>query len=133
MGLFGKRKSNGTQGRGVVISIGPTKRGARQTGKRDVEHTVRMRVELEGVAAFETDVVDDVPLAKTPLIGDALPLRVGTDDPRDVSIEWDDMPDLATRSMGSAAAARRGDVAGAADAFGFTLRNDPPTGRPGAA
>jgi hypothetical protein len=126
MGLFGRKRSTRVEGRGVVVGLAPTERGARQVGKRDVEHTVRLRVEAAGRPTGEVDVVDDVPSAKTPLLGDVLAVEVDPDDPNDVRIDWDRAPDLVTRSMGSAAAVRRGDVAGAAEALGFTLRDDPP-------
>jgi hypothetical protein len=61
-----------------------------------------------------------------PIRGDVLAVELSRSDPRRVRIDWDAAPDLAARARASAAAAQRGDSAGAAAAFGFTLRDEPP-------
>ena len=57
---------------------------------------------------------------KSALIGDVLPVMVSGSN---VSILWDQVPDLADRARASAAAAQAGDAAAAAAALGFTLRD----------
>jgi hypothetical protein len=108
--------------------MAPTERGMRQTGKLDVEFELRLAVEVPGSAAYEVEVVDVVPHAKSPLVGDRLPVVVDATDPATVVIDWDAAPDLATRAMGAAGAVQRGDIAGAAAALGFTLAEPPADG-----
>ena len=62
---------------------------------------------------------------KTPLLGDVIPVIVSGSDPNRLRIDWEAIPDVAQRGLASAAAAQRGDAAGAAEALGFTLRDEP--------
>jgi hypothetical protein len=109
--MFGRgRIKDGVRDQAKVLELGPTERGARQTAKRDVEVDGR-RVEH----------IEQLPALKAPLIGDVLPVTVGSDRLR---IEWAEVPDIADRARASAAAARAGDSAGAAAALGFTVRDE---------
>jgi len=115
--MFGRgRIKDGVRDTAKVLELGPTERGARQTGKRDVEYRFVLEV---GGRRVEHD--EQLPALKAPLIGDLLPVTVGGDRLR---IEWSEVPDIADRARASAAAARDGDAAGAAAALGFTLRDD---------
>ena len=55
-----------------------------------------------------------------------LAVELSRSDRERLRIDWDAAPDLAARARASAAAAQRGDAAGAAEALGFTVREDPP-------
>src|SRR4051794_24991882 len=114
--MFGRKRS-GAAGSAKVLELGPTPRGARQTGKRDVEYRFRLESPLGVHEHIET-----VPAAKAPLLGDVLPVIVTGDTLR---IDWSGAPDIADRARASAAAASNGDAAGAAAALGFTLRDEP--------
>jgi hypothetical protein len=112
--MFARRRDEQrTQAR--VVELGPTEKGARQTGRRDVEY--RFKLDLDGALV---DHVERMPAAKAPLLGDVVPVLVTGER---VRIAWDDVPDIADRARASAAAAQAGDSAGAAAALGFTLRD----------
>src|SRR5689334_7808746 len=113
--MFGRKRS-GVPGSAKVLELGPTERGARQTEKRTVEYRFRLESPL-GVHEH----VETVPAAKSPLRGDVVPVIATGDTLR---IDWSGVPDLAERSLASAAAAQNGDAAGAAAALGFTLRDE---------
>lgn len=129
MGLFGgQRIKDGVAGTARVLAVGPTPKGAKQAGRRDIECLLRMEVAAAGQAAYVVEHTDEVPHAKMPLIGDTLEVTVSASDPQRLRIDWDAAPDLAARSMRAGAEVARGDVDGALDALGFTLRDevDPP-------
>lgn len=98
----------------------------RQTGRRDVEHEITLVVTVAGGSPYSVALTDTVPHQKSPLLGDVLSITVSPDDPMDVTIDWDQAPDLAARARSAAAAVKDGDVAGAAEALGFTLKDPPP-------
>ena len=115
--MFGRgRIKDGVRGEAKVLELGPTARGARQTEKRDVEY----RFVLD-VSGRRVEHIEQLPALKAPLVGDVLPVTVGSERLR---IEWADVPEIADRARASAAAARAGDSAGAAAALGFTLRDE---------
>jgi len=124
VGLFGKRIKDGVEGEARVVALGPSRKGAMQTGKRNVEMELQLEVSAPGIAPTEIRHVETVPHQKSPLIGDRLPVTVSASDPSNVKIDWDVTPDLAARAIASAEAARRGDKKGAAEALGFTLKED---------
>jgi hypothetical protein len=124
VGLFGKRIKDGVAGEARVISLAATRKGAMQTGKRDAEMELELEVSAPGVALTTIRHVDTVPHEKSPLVGDTLNVTVAASDPSKLHIDWDAAPDLAARAIASAAAARRGDADGAADALGYTLKED---------
>ncbi|HEX6712648.1 MAG TPA: hypothetical protein VF066_04655 [Thermoleophilaceae bacterium] len=121
MGLFRKREP-GIRAQGRLLGIGATARGARQTGARDVEMQLSLAVTMPDGDAFEADFVGKVPHAKSPLVGDTLPIEVDADEREITRVLFDEMPDLADRARASAAAAQAGDSAGAAAALGFKLK-----------
>jgi hypothetical protein len=121
MGLFRKRDP-GVRAQGKLLGIGATARGARQTGARDPELQLQLVVTMPDGSTFASDYVDKVPHAKSPLVGDTLPLEVDEDERRVVRVLYDEMPDLAERARASAAAAQAGDAAGAAAALGFEVK-----------
>jgi hypothetical protein len=117
VGLFRKRGDGDLDdARAKVVAMGPTSKGARQTGKLDVEYAFTL--ELDGRHVQHTCVV---PHDRMPLLGDTVPVRVSAGEVK--RIEFDRVPSLAERAMASAAAAGRGDQAGAARALGFTPRD----------
>jgi hypothetical protein len=117
VGFFRKRSGDAlVDAQARVVAMGPTPKGARQTGKLDVEYAFTL--ELDGGQLQHTCVV---PHDRMPLLGDSLPVRVAEGDVRE--IDFDKVPSLAERAMASAAAAQRGDQAGAARALGFTPRD----------
>jgi hypothetical protein len=127
VGLFGRdRIKDGVAGTARVVSISPTAKGAKQTGKRDIECSLRIEVSVSGQPSYAVEHTDEVPHAKMPLIGDRLPVLVSASDPDRLRIDWDTAPDLATRSLQASAEVARGNVAGAATVLGFTLREDNP-------
>ena len=124
MGLFGKRIKDGVDGEARVMALAPTKRGARQTEKRNVQMQLSLDVSATGFGPVRIEHVDTVPHEKSPIVGDVLKVTVSPADPSNLKIDWDAAPDLATRALASAAAAQRGDTKGAAEALGFTLKED---------
>jgi hypothetical protein len=118
--MFGRgRIKDGVREQAKLLELAPTAKGARQTGKRNVEHALKLQ--LRGaVVNHEEQVV----ATKMPLVGDLIPVIVSASDPSRLRIDWDAMPDIADRALASAAAAKRGDAAGAAEAFGFTPRDE---------
>jgi hypothetical protein len=123
VGLFGRdRIKDPVAGEAKVLELAPTRKGARQSGRLDVEFRLRLAVTAPGHGTYEVERTDAVPHAKVPLLGDRLPVTVSGSDPQRLRIDWDAAPDLATRARASAAAAQRGDAAGAAEALGFELR-----------
>jgi hypothetical protein len=113
VGLF--RKRSGEEAQAKIVAMGPTPKGARQTGKLNVEY--EFTLELGGRELRHECVV---PHDRMPLLGDTIPVTVSQD--RVESIEFDRMPSLADRAMRSAAAAKAGDQEAAARALGFTPR-----------
>jgi hypothetical protein len=123
VGLFGRRgklPDDAVEARATVLAMGPTPKGARQTGKLDVEYELRLELE-SGVGVAHTCVV---PHDHMPVIGDSLPVRVSPSDPSALEIDFERVPSLAERARASADAAQRGDQAGAARALGFTPRDE---------
>jgi hypothetical protein len=123
VGLFGRRRKlpdDAVESRAKVLAMGPTAKGARQTGKLDVEYAFRL--ELESGAEVEHTCV--VPHDRMPLIGDSLPVRASQSDPSALEVDFARVPSLAERARASADAAQRGDQAGAARALGFTPRDE---------
>ncbi len=125
--MFGRsRIKDGVRGEAKVLSLGPTAKGARQTEKRNVEYEFSLEVRMAGKPAYGViNHEEQVVQTKTPLLGDVIPVIVSGSDPNRLRIDWDAIPDVAQRGLASAAAAQRGDAAGAAEALGFTLRDEP--------
>src|SRR4051812_7548 len=123
MALFGKRAS-GVRAQAELLAMAPTERGARQTGRLDVEQQLRLRVTLSDGRRFDTEHVCRVPHAKSPIVGDRIPVYVNDDGTHVLGLAFDELPDLADRARASAAAAQAGDAAGAAAALGFTLTDE---------
>ena len=105
-----------------LLELAPTARGGRETGRRDVQQSLKLLVELPGAGPVRVTLVTRLPRDRTPLVGDRVPVEVDLAPRKIVSALWDEMPSLAARSLASAEAARNGDSAGAASAFGFELR-----------
>ena len=124
MGLFGKRIKDGVEGQARVVALAPTRRGAMQTEKRNVRMSLTLEVSAPAFGPIQIEHTDTVPQQKSPLVGDTLPVTVSQADPSNLRIDWDAAPDLAARALASAAAAQRGDQKGAAEALGFTLKED---------
>ena len=124
MGLFGKRIKDGVEGEARVVALAPTRRGAMQTEKRNVRMNLTLEVSGPAFGPIQIEHTDTVPHQKSPLVGDTLPVTVSQADPSNLRIDWDAAPDLAARALASADAARRGDQKGAAEALGFTLKED---------
>jgi hypothetical protein len=127
VGLFGKRIKDGVPAEGKVVALTPTRLGAMQSEKRNVKMNLTLEVSSAAFGPVQIEHVDTVPHAKTPLVGDTLPVTVSTADPSNLKIDWDAAPDLSARALASADAARRGDTKGAAEALGFTLEEDDPS------
>lgn len=130
MGLLGRLRggiADPVEGQAEILSMAPTAKSARQAGKLDVDYLFRLRVTAPGLAAYEADHECRVPHERMPVTGHLVPVTVSAADPERLRIEFDRIPRIADRAMASAHAARRGDVAGAAEALGFELR-DPPGG-----
>jgi hypothetical protein len=118
VGLFRRRGGDDlVAAQAKVVAMGPTPKGARQTGKLDVEYEFTLA--LDGGRQVEHTCV--VPHDRMPLLGDTLPVRLAESDVREIDFER--VPSLAERAMASATAAQRGDQAGAARALGFTPRD----------
>ena len=91
------------------------------TEKRNVDYRFKLEVTVSG-GPYVVEHVEQVPRAKTPLLGNVVPVIVSAADPERLRIDWDAVPELADRAMASAAAAQRGDAAGAAEALGYPAR-----------
>ena len=122
MGFFRKSEA-GARATAELLGLGPTAKGARQTGARDIEMQLRLAVTMPDGGTFETDHVSKVPHAKSPIVGDTLPVEVDTEERKVIRVVFDELPDLEDRARASAAAAQAGDTAGAAEALGFKLRD----------
>jgi hypothetical protein len=123
--MFGRsRIKDGVRGEAKVLALAPTAKAARQTEKRNLDYRFKLEVTIGGGAPYEVDHVEQVPQAKTPILGLALPVIVSASEPARLRIDWDAVPDTADRALASAAAAQRGDATGAAEALGFTLRDE---------
>ena len=123
MGLFGrssKPPKDAVEAQAEVLAMGPTPKGARQTGKLDVEYEFTL-----GVQGREVTHTCVVPHDRMPLLGDSLPVLVSASEPDRLTIDFDRVPSLADRARASAAAAQRGDQEGAARALGFEPREPP--------
>ena len=112
------------RGEARVLEMGPTAKGARQTGRLDVECRFRLEVTVPGRPPYELEHEERVPHAKSPVLGDALRVTVSQADPSRLRIDWDAAPDIADRARAAAAAAKQGDAAAAAEAFGFKPRGE---------
>jgi hypothetical protein len=121
MGLFRKRP-DGIRTDARLLGVAPTASGAQHTGARDVEHELRLAVSMPDGTTFETAHVCKVPYAKSPIVGDSLPVEVDPEQRAVTRVLFGETPDLADRARASAAAAQAGDSAGAAEALGFKLR-----------
>src|SRR4051812_37037803 len=121
MKLFGKHP--GTPASAQIVGMEITERGARQTGRVDVEQRLQLAVAVPDGSSFDSDYTCHVPQVKTPLVGDTIPVEIDAERQSVLKVLFDEMPDLAERSRASAAAAHAGDSAGAAAALGFTLRD----------
>ena len=121
MGFFRKR-TPGVRAEARILSLGPTARGARHTAARDIEYELRLAVTAPG-DSYETEFVTKVPYAKSPLVGDTIPIEVDPEQRAITRIVFGEMPNLEDRARASAAAAQAGDAAGAAEALGFKLRD----------
>lgn len=122
MGFF--RRSGGVPAQARIVEMGPTAKGARQTNAHSTEFRFRLAVTTSEGSTFETDHVCKVPDAKMPLPNDTLPVEIDPDQRSVLRIDFDAMPDLAARARASAAAAKQGDSAGAAEALGYRLRDE---------
>src|SRR5215216_1921811 len=122
MSLFRKRPE-GVRAQARLLGLGPTASGARHTGARDVEHELRLAVSMPDGTTFEAIHVCKVPHAKSPIVGDTLPVEVDLEQRAVTRVLFDEMPDLADRARTSAAAAQAGDTADATAALGFKLRD----------
>jgi hypothetical protein len=118
VGLFRKRGPGHelVAAQAEIVAMGPTPKGARQTGKLDVEY--EFTLELDGRRLTHTTVV---PHDRMPLLGDTIPVRVAQRGEIE-EIDFAGMPSLADRARASAAAAQAGDQDAAARALGFTPR-----------
>ncbi len=120
--MFGRKT---LEGHAQVLEMGPSARGARQTSKLDVEYRFGLKVSVPGQDDYVVEHTETVPHAKSPALGNVVPVSVSAKDRKKLQIVWSGVPDLADRARASAAAAQRGDAAGAAEALGFTLRDEP--------
>jgi hypothetical protein len=124
MGLLRRSAHNGPAAVAEVLALAPTRRGARETERRDVEHALELRVRrAAGPPAVITHVCR-VPWDKSPRLGQRLPVTLVGRDPVRVRIRWDSVPSLAVSSLAAGAAARNGDLRAAAAALGFALADD---------
>jgi hypothetical protein len=117
------RRSETVRTTGELRAIAATARGSREVGRRNVEQSLEMLVDLPGTDSVRMSVVARVPWDRTPLVGDRIPIDVNVAQRKVVGVIWDEMPSLTARSLMSAEAARNGDTAGAASALGFQLRD----------
>src|SRR4051794_33192006 len=103
MKLFGNR--SGTRATAQITRMEVTALGARQTAKLDVEQQLHLAVTAPDASTFDAVYTCNVPYAKTPLVGDTVPVEIDTGEHKVLKVLFDEMPDLAERSRASAAAA----------------------------
>jgi hypothetical protein len=115
------------QRQATILSVELTKKGSRQTQKRNQQHSIRLSVATSGREPYDVTITCDVPWNRRPRIGDEVPALVSVHDPLNVVIDWDQIADLVDQACAAANAAYRGDAAGVAAAFGFRLRARPPS------
>jgi hypothetical protein len=118
--LFGRADAIRTTAE--LLEIAPTARGYRETGRRDVQQSLKLLVALPGSAPARVTLVTRVPWDRTPLVGYSIPVTVDVAHRKLVRVLWAEMPSLTARSLASAEAARSGDATGAARVLGFELR-----------
>jgi hypothetical protein len=123
MGLLRRSSGSDVRADAKVVAIAPTRRGARETGRRNVEFELRLEVPCGSGHPVEVAHVTRVPWDRVPFLGQPLPVTLRDGDPGRLSIRWDDAPSTLDRARASAAAAQRGDSAGAAEALGYRLRD----------
>jgi hypothetical protein len=111
VGFFSRDR--GVEAQAEVLAVELTKKGMRQTERRDSEFELRLRVD-----GREVRHKCHVPYDKVPRVGETLPVRV-TD--KGVRVEWDAVTGLTERAR---AAAATDDPAEKARALGFELRDD---------
>jgi hypothetical protein len=117
------RRSETVRTTGELLAIAATARGSREVGRRNVELSLELLVDLPGTDSVRMNLVARVPWDRTPLVGDRIPIDVDAAQRKVVGVIWDEMPSLTARSRMSAEAARNGDTAGAASALGFQLQD----------
>ena len=108
----------------AVISTGGKQYRVSEGERLDVEYRFRLEVTVPGRRPYELKHEERVPHARSPVLGDALPVAVSQADPSRLRIDWDAVPDLAGRARAAAAAGKQGGAAAAAEAFGFTPRDE---------
>jgi hypothetical protein len=119
------RRSEAVRTTAELLAISATARGYRETGRRNVEQSLELLVDLPGTGPVRMNLVARVPWDRTPLVGDRIPIDVAQR--KVVGVIWDEMPSLTARSLASAQAARNGDAPATARALGFELA-DPEKG-----
>ena len=107
MGLFRRRET--VPAEGEILVMAPTRKAARQTGKRNVDFVYRLRVSAPGREPFEVETTERTPYDRLPAMGQTLPLRVDAEDHARVEIDWDGVKGVAERAREAADAALRGD------------------------
>lgn len=105
--------------------MAPTAKAARRPDKLDVEYEFRLAVEVDGLGAWEADVVATISHRRFVALGHTIEVLASASDRSRVFIDTDALPDAADSMQASARAAQSGDIAGAARALGFELA-DPP-------
>jgi len=131
IGLFGGKKiRDGVALEATVVQIAPTAKAARQTQKRNVDFAFVLSLQPPGAPGpLEVQHTCTVPYDKVPGRGQRIPVTVSAADPSLLVIAFDAMPTMAERALASAQAAQAGDNAGAAEALGYRLKDEP--GEPG--
>jgi hypothetical protein len=126
VGLFSRlsRPKDAASLEATVLSMQLTPKAMRQTGKRDLEHAFRLRIQPREAAPYEVDVTATVPWDRRPRVGGTVPVWVSGREGTDVEIDFDALPSLTAQSLESAALAEQGDTDGAARALGFEPRRD---------
>jgi hypothetical protein len=117
------RRSQAVRTTAELLAIAATARGYRETGRRNVEQSLELLVDLPGTDSVRMNLLARVPWDRTPLVGDRIPIDVDVAQRKVVGVIWDEMPSLTARSLVSAEAARDGDTTGAASALGFHLQD----------
>lgn len=110
-----------------ILAMATTRRGARETGRRDGELVLELRLWLDGVGRGPAPVLTHacrVPWDKTPRLGQRVPIVLPDGDTARLRVVWDRVPSLTASALAAGDAARRGDAAGAASALGFSLREE---------
>lgn len=108
MGIFRRRPSDLQPGEATVLFSTLTAKAARQTGKRNLDHEVRLAVDRPEGGTREVTLEATVPWDRSLRIGASIPVRISPTEPEYVEIDFDSMKSMNDFGNAAVQAAREG-------------------------